>query len=220
MTPPVPEDEDIHGFAFDVFRATTDIAVDLGLHGAGQDLLSDASSGNMQGMGPGYAGLEFTERVSELVLCFLADKTEPGAWNLPLFCMFADPFTTPGLVIDPKMHAGFRFEVHDLVEGKRAFFDCPGEMYDLLLYIGAPSSCVIKEVTSRALGEPAAATSTQRLGLHGWPLCGQGRPGDDRALPVGPPGGRRGARAVRLPARGRRVHARLPPRPAHPGGVG
>jgi fructose 1,6-bisphosphate aldolase/phosphatase len=61
------------------------------------------------------------------------------------------------------MHAGFRFEVHDLVEGKRAFLDYPEEMNDLLLYIGAPSRHVIKEVTSRALGEPAAATSTQRL---------------------------------------------------------
>jgi fructose 1,6-bisphosphate aldolase/phosphatase len=52
-------------------------------------------------MGPRHAELEFTERVSEPVLCFLADKTEPGAWNLPMFRMFADPFTTAGLVINP-----------------------------------------------------------------------------------------------------------------------
>ena len=134
------EDEGIHRFAFDTFMATTDIAVGLGLYGAGQDLLSDAFSGNLRGLGPGYAELTFTERVSEPVLCFLADKTEPGAWNLPLFRMFADPFTTPGLVIDPKMHAGFSFEVHDLVEGKQAIFEMFGtipqmtDMFDLQIH--------------------------------------------------------------------------------------
>ena len=70
------------------------MAKDLGLYGAGQDILSEAFSGNLRGMGPGYAELELTERPSEPVLCFFADKTEPGAWNLPLFRMFADPFST------------------------------------------------------------------------------------------------------------------------------
>jgi fructose 1,6-bisphosphatase len=90
--------------------ATTQLAKDLGLYGAGQDLLSDAFSGNLRGMGPGYAEVEIEERPSEPVLCFLADKTEPGAWNLPLYRIFADPFNTAGLVIDPKMHGGFLFE--------------------------------------------------------------------------------------------------------------
>jgi fructose 1,6-bisphosphate aldolase/phosphatase len=75
------EDEAVHRFAFDLFMATTDIAVGLGLYGAGQDLLSDAFSGNLRGLGPGYAELTFDERVSEPVLCFLADETEPGAWT-------------------------------------------------------------------------------------------------------------------------------------------
>ncbi|GIU86729.1 MAG: hypothetical protein KatS3mg009_1244 [Acidimicrobiia bacterium] len=123
--------EAVHGFAWEVFAATTQVAKDLGLYGAGQDILSDAFSGNLRGMGPGFAEIEFTERESEPVICFLADKTEPGAWNLPLFKMFADPFSTIGLVIDPKMHAGFSFEVHDLFEEKRIVFDCPGELYDL-----------------------------------------------------------------------------------------
>jgi fructose 1,6-bisphosphatase len=38
----------------------------------------------------GYV-LQFTERPSEPVIRFLADKTEPGAWNLGLCKMFADP---------------------------------------------------------------------------------------------------------------------------------
>jgi len=90
------------------------------------------------------------------VICFLADKTEPGAWNMPAYKMFADPFNTAGLVIDPKMHDGFLFEVHDLVEDKRILLDCPGEIYDLLLFIGSPSRFVVKRVLSKSLGEVAA----------------------------------------------------------------
>src|SRR5690242_2923402 len=44
----------IHSFAWDVFRATTGIAKEYGLYGAGQDILSDAFSGNLRGMGPGF----------------------------------------------------------------------------------------------------------------------------------------------------------------------
>jgi fructose 1,6-bisphosphate aldolase/phosphatase len=128
--------EPIHSFVWDVFQQTTALAEELGLYGAGQDILSDAFSGNLRGMGPGYAEIEFEPPPSETVLCFLADKTEPGAWNLPVYKMFADPFNTAGLVIDPKMHAGFGFEVQDLFENRRTMFDCAGELYDLLLYIG------------------------------------------------------------------------------------
>ncbi|HWO71741.1 MAG TPA: fructose-1,6-bisphosphate aldolase/phosphatase [Actinomycetota bacterium] len=160
-----PEAEGVHAFAWNVFTRTTEVAKELGLYGAGQDLLSDAFSGNLRGMGPGYAEMEFEERPSEPILVFLADKTDPGAWNLPLYRMFADPFNTPGLVIDPKMHAGFRFEVLDLVEDKVILLDTPEETYDLLLFIGAPERYVVKRVFSRALDEVAAVTSTQRLSL-------------------------------------------------------
>ena len=168
--------EAVHTLAWDIFQQTTEVARDLGLYGAGQDILSDAFSGNLRGMGPGYAELEFEERPSETVLCFLADKTEPGAWNLPVFKMFADPFNTAGLVIDPKMHAGFEFEVHDLFEHKRISFDCPAELYDMLLFIGAPSRYVIKQVTSKTLDEPAAVTSTQRLALMAGRYVGKDDP--------------------------------------------
>jgi fructose 1,6-bisphosphate aldolase/phosphatase len=170
------DDPGIHAFAWDVFMATTKVAHDLGLYGAGQDILSNAFSGNLRGMGPGYAEMELEERPSEPIICFLADKTEPGAWNLPLFKMFADPFNTAGLVIDPKMHAGFRFEVHDLFEEKRVVFDCPREIYDLLLFIGAPSRYVIKQVESKTLDEIAAVTSTQRLALMAGRYVGKDDP--------------------------------------------
>ena len=211
------EAEPIHAFAWDVFQQTTALAKRLGLYGAGQDLLSDAFSGNLRGMGPGYAELEFEPRPSETVLCFLADKTEPGAWNLPVYKMFADPFNTAGLVIDPKMHAGFSFEVHDLFENRHTLFDCPRDLYDMLLFIGAPSRYVIKQVTSKTLDEPAAVTSTQRLALMAGRYVGK----DDPVLIVrsqsGTARGRRDPRAVRVPAHGRRLHARIAPRAADAG---
>lgn len=167
---------EVHRFAWDVFTATTEVAKSFGLYGAGQDLLSDAFSGNLRGLGPGYAEIEFTERPSEPVLCFLADKTEPGAWNLPLYKMFADPFNTAGLVIDAKMHAGFVFEVYDLYEDKRIEFDCPREMYEMLMFIGAPARYVVHSVRSKTLGEAAAATSTQRLSLIAGKYVGKDDP--------------------------------------------
>jgi fructose 1,6-bisphosphate aldolase/phosphatase len=170
------DDEAVHSFAWDVFGRTTRIAKRLGLYGAGQDLLSDAFSGNLRGMGPGYAELEFTERPSEPVICFLADKTEPGAWNLPLYKMFADPFNTAGLVIDSKMHAGFRFEVYDLQEEKRIWFDCPRELYEMLMFIGAPARYVIHSVESKTLEQQAVATSTQRLSLIAGKYVGKDDP--------------------------------------------
>jgi fructose 1,6-bisphosphate aldolase/phosphatase len=58
----------------------------------------------------GGSEMEIEERKSEPVLIFMADKTSAGAWNLPLYKMFAEPFNTIGLVIAPNMHKGFSFE--------------------------------------------------------------------------------------------------------------
>jgi fructose 1,6-bisphosphate aldolase/phosphatase len=156
----------VHGFAWDTFLACTEVAKRLHLYGAGQDLLADSFSGNIRGAGPGVAELEIEERPSEPFIVFAADKTEPGAWNLPLYKIFCDPFNTAGLVIDPNMHDGFVVEVHDLFENRAAHFECPGDLYDLLVYIGTPSRFVIKHVFRKSnRDEPAASTSTSRLAL-------------------------------------------------------
>lgn len=157
------DDEGIHKFAWETFEACTEVAKALGQYGAGQDLLADAFSGNVRGMGPGCAEMTFEERTSEPILIFLADKTEPGAWNFPLYKIFADPFNTIGLVIDSKAHNGFKFEVHDLHKHERVTFKLPEEMYDMLVFIGAPSRFVIKNVFRADDNEIAAATSTQKL---------------------------------------------------------
>ena len=157
--------EKIHKLAWDTFVECTEVAKKLGLYGAGQDLLADAFSGNVRGMGPGVAEMEFEERVAEPVIIFMADKTSSGAWNLPLYKIFADPFNTIGLVIAENMHQGFSFEVQDIKENKRIIFNAPDEIYDLLVFIGAPSRFMVKSVYHRGSGEIAAVSSTQRLAL-------------------------------------------------------
>ncbi|MFC1983671.1 fructose-1,6-bisphosphate aldolase/phosphatase [Chloroflexota bacterium] len=157
--------EKIHKLAWDTFVDGTEVAKKLGLYGAGQDLLSDAFSGNVKGMGPGVAEMEFEERAAEPVIIFMADKTSSGAWNMPLYKMFADPFNTIGLVIADNMHQGFSFEVQDIKEHKQITFHAPEEIYDLLVFIGAPSRFMIKSVYHRGSRAIAAASSTQRLAL-------------------------------------------------------
>ena len=159
------DNEEIHKLTWDIFIECTEIAKRLKLHGAGQDLLADAFSGNVKGMGPGVAEMEFDERGSEPIIVFMADKTSSGAWNLPLYKIFADPFNTIGLVIAENMHAGFAFEVHDVKEHKKITFNAPEEIYDLLVFIGAPSRFMVKAVYHRDSGEIAAVSSTQRLAL-------------------------------------------------------
>jgi len=159
------EDEKIHKLAWDTFCAGTEVARKLKLYGAGQDLLSDSFSGNIKGMGPGTAEIEFEERTSEPILIFMADKTSAGAWNMPLYKMFADPFNTIGLVIAANMHTGFAFEVHDVKEHKKITFNCPEEIYDMLVLIGAPSRFVVKAVYHRDTKDIAAVSSTERLAL-------------------------------------------------------
>ncbi len=167
---------EIHQLAWKTFEGCTELAKGLKLYGAGQDLLGDAFSGNVRGMGPGVAEMEFVERTSEPVVIFMADKTSAGAWNLPLVKIFADPFNTAGLVISPTMHAGFRFELHDVVEGRRILFDCPEELYDLLMFVGAPAKFAVHSVYHKRTGEIGAVSSTQRLSLMAGRYVGKDDP--------------------------------------------
>jgi fructose 1,6-bisphosphate aldolase/phosphatase len=167
---------DIHKLAWDTFVTGTKLAKKMKLYGAGQDLLSDAFSGTVKGMGPGIAEMEFEERPAEPVLIFMADKTSAGAWNMPLYKMFADPFNTIGLVIAPNMHNGFTFEVHDVKEHKKISFNAPDEIYDMLVFIGAPGRFAVKAVYQRDSKEIAAVSSTERLSLLAGKYVGKDDP--------------------------------------------
>lgn len=155
--------ERIHRLAWDTFLGCTDCAKKLKLHGAGQDILAEAFSGNIKGLGPGSAEMAFEERGSEPVLIFMADKTSSGAFNMPLYKIFVDPFNTIGLVIAENMHQGFEFEVHDVKEHLKVTFQCPEEIYDMLVLIGAPSRYAVKAVRHRPSGQIAAVSSTDKL---------------------------------------------------------
>ncbi|MSQ41754.1 MAG: fructose 1,6-bisphosphatase [Dehalococcoidia bacterium] len=158
-------DERVHKLAWDTFVDGTEVAKKLHLYGAGQDLLVDAFSGNIRGAGPGSAELELEERQSEPVIVFMGDKCSAGAFNLPFYKMFADPFNTAGLVISEALHQGFAFEVHDVKEHQKIMITTPDELYDLLVFIGSPARYAVKRVVSRATGAVGAVSSTDKLSL-------------------------------------------------------
>jgi fructose 1,6-bisphosphate aldolase/phosphatase len=158
--------EQIHRLAWQAFVAGTEVAKAQGLYGAGQDLLKDAFSGNVKGMGPAVAEMEVEERPAEPFLSFAADKTDPGAYNLPLYLAFADPMNTPGLMLVPRMAKGFRWVVMDVehTDGDRVIeLVTPEELYDLAALLRDTERFVVESVWSRATGEQAAVVSTSRL---------------------------------------------------------
>ena len=170
------DSEKVHKLAWDAFSAGTEVAKKLKLYGAGQDLLTDAFSGNIKGLGPGVAEMEFEERPSEPVIVYFADKTSPSAWNLALYEMFANPMNTAGLVIDPKMHEGFTFTVLDVYTGKAVKLSTPAELYDLLALISSASKYVVKEVHRNIDGEIGAVASIQKLSLIAGQYVGKDDP--------------------------------------------
>lgn len=159
-------DDAIHRLAWDAFVAGTKVAKQQGLYGAGQDLLKEAFSGNVKGMGPAVAEMEFDERPNEPFLFFAADKTDPGCFNLPLYLAFADPMNTPGLILSPKMGKGFRFVIMDVnyTEADRVIeLNAPEQLYDIATLLRDPERYVVESVWSRASNEQAAVVATSRL---------------------------------------------------------
>ena len=154
---------DIHKLAWDTFREAADKALSLKLYGAGQDLLKDAFSGNIRGMGPGVAEMEIEERPSDPVVVFAADKTSAGAFNFPLFRIFADPMSTAGLVIDPNMADGFKFEAMDTMDNTKVVLKCPEESYDLIALIGTVQRYIVSRVWRARDDLICAAGSVTRL---------------------------------------------------------
>lgn len=170
------DSSEIHELAWNTFKEAAEVSKRLKLYAAGQDLLKDTFSGNVKGMGPGVAEIEFEERVSEPVVALLADKTAPGAFNLPLFRIFADPFCTAGLIIDPGMHEGFKFEIMDVRENKVITLTTPKENYDLLALIGTTGRYIIRKIYRASDNLCAASVSTTRLSLIAGKYVGKDDP--------------------------------------------
>ncbi len=159
-------DKRIHKMIWDAFTAAAEDAAKQGLYGAGQDLLKDAFSGNIRGLGPAVCELEFDERPNEPFLVFAADKTEPGAYNLPLYLAFADPMYNAGLILSPGMFKGFRFTIMDVAytKGDRVIeLDAPERLYDIAALLRDNERFVVESIQSRQTGEQCVAVSTTRL---------------------------------------------------------
>jgi fructose 1,6-bisphosphate aldolase/phosphatase len=171
---------EIHTLAWETFQEAAKKAKSLKLYGAGQDLLKTAFSGNVRGMGPGVAEMEIEERGSDPMVVFAADKASGGAFNYPLFKIFADPMSSAGLVIDPNMAGGFKFEVLDVIENKKVVLKCPEEMYELIALIGSPERYTVSRVWRAKDELICAASSTARLSLIAEKYVGK----DDPAMIV------------------------------------
>ena len=110
--------------------------------------------------------MEIEERPNEPFLCFAADKTDPGAYNLPLYLTFTDPMFNPGLMLSPACGEGFKFNIMDVAntEGDRMIeLLAPENLYDIATLLRDNERFVIESIYSRSSGKIAAAVSTTRL---------------------------------------------------------
>ena len=156
------DNEKIHKLAWDAFEAGTAVAKKEGLYGAGQDLLKDSFSGNVKGMGPGVAELEFEERPNEAFTVFAADKTEPGAFNYPMYRLFVDALSNTGLIVNKSLAEGVVFHIMDVEEAtiaKLSLWEDKPTLEAALMY---PGRYVISSITTKD-GEPIMDASTDRL---------------------------------------------------------
>jgi len=156
----------VHKLCWSAFLAGTKVAKKQGLYGAGQDLLKTAFSGNVKGMGPAVAEIEIEERPAEPFLFFAADKTDAGAFNLPLYLTFTNPMYTPGFMLSPVIKKGFKFVIMDVSftkADKIIELVAPEEIYDIAALLRDPDRFVIESIFSRATGEQVVSVSTTRL---------------------------------------------------------
>jgi len=156
------DNQQIHKLAWDSFMAGTKVAKEEGLYGAGQDLLKDSFSGNVKGMGPGVAELEFEERQNEAFTVFAADKTEPGAFNYPIYRMFVDALSNTGLIVNKSLASGVKINIMDVEEGKIAELELWQDKPTIEAALMYPGRYVVDSVTTKE-GEPILAASTDRL---------------------------------------------------------
>ena len=156
------DNEKIHKLAWDAFMAGTEVAKKEGLYGAGQDLLRDSFSGNVKGMGPGVAELEFEERPNEAFTVFAADKTEPGAFNYPIYRMFVDTLSNTALIVNKSLAKGVKFNIMDVEKAQIAELQLWEDKPTIEAALMYPGRYVVDSVFTRD-GEPILDASTDRL---------------------------------------------------------
>ena len=156
------DNKEIHQLAWNAFSEGTKVAKEEGLYGAGQDLLNDSFSGNVKGMGPGVAEIEFEERPNEAFVVFAADKTEPGAFNYPFYRMFVDGLSNTGLIVNKSLAKGVKFNVMDVEKAEIAelvLWEDKPVLEAALMY---PGRYVVSSIYTKD-NEPIVSASTDRL---------------------------------------------------------
>ena len=156
------DNEKIHKLAWDAFMAGTEVAKKEGLYGAGQDLLKDSFSCNVKGMGPGVAEMEFEERPNEAFTVFAADKTEPGAFNYPIYRMFVDTLSNTALIVNKSLASGVKFNIMDVEKAQIAELQLWEDKPTIEAALMYPGRYVVDSVYTRD-GEPILDASTDRL---------------------------------------------------------
>jgi len=156
------DNNEIHKLAWNAFEQATEVAKQEGLYGAGQDLLKDSFSGNVKGMGPGVAEIEFEERPNEAFTVFAADKTEPGAFNYPFYRLFVDGTSNTGLIVNPSLARGVKFNVMDVEEGQIAELELWEDKPTLEAALMYPGRYVVASIYTKD-DEPIVVASTDRL---------------------------------------------------------
>ena len=138
-------------------------------------------------MGPGFAEMEIEERPSEPVIIFMADKTSSGRLELAALQDVRRPVQhhRPG---DRPEHARrlLPSRCSTSSASARSPSTLPEEMYDMLVFIGAPSRYVIKHVFPQERRESVAVSSTQKLSLMAGRYVGKDDPVMHRPLPGRP----------------------------------
>jgi fructose 1,6-bisphosphate aldolase/phosphatase len=156
------DNQQIHKLAWDAFMAGTQVAKEEGLYGAGQDLLRDSFSGNVKGMGPGVAEMEFEERPNEAFTVFAADKTEPGAFNYPIYRMFVDALSNTGLIVNKSLAKGVKMNIMDVEKAQIAELHLWEDKPTIEAALMYPGRYVVDSVYTKD-GEPILDASTDRL---------------------------------------------------------
>jgi fructose 1,6-bisphosphate aldolase/phosphatase len=119
VTPLGLNNPELHKLTWDAFETGTAKARELGLYGPGQDLIAKhvmELTGNIQGAGPSVAELALDPDMKQSqAMFFYADKTDPGAYNLPFYRVFCDPMTHSGtLLANSILHNGSIFVIQDV----------------------------------------------------------------------------------------------------------
>jgi len=159
----------IHNLSWRIFNEAADIAKKQGLYGAGQDLLTDAPSGNVRGAGPGVAEIAFNhtakERPAEAFMVITMDKCGPGAFNFPLWAVFTSPLFCSGLFL-PKMKAGFVFKIIDMEHAgadRFTILEVPERHLDVALLL-RDENFGVQAIYSRSYpNQKVVSVSTDRL---------------------------------------------------------